>query len=93
MIDTSRALHFTIAGDLSCFSIKASGGDPFPDRELRPKFRAMVVERCGPMDVDMMSDDKGLIAWCGRPLVASPIGLQGAVAFGAVVVASVRGSS
>lgn len=26
----------------------------------------MVANRCRPMDVDMMSDDKGLNAWCGR---------------------------
>ena len=65
-------LHITgkgnaVADALSRFSIKASGGDPYPDRELRSRLRAMVVEHCGPMDVDMRSGAKGLNAWCARP--------------------------
>ena len=64
---TAAALHVagkdkTIAGALARFSIKSPGGDPSPDRELRPKFRAMPVRRCRSTDVDMTSDDRGLNA-------------------------------
>ena len=56
----------TIADDPPRLSIEAAGGDPFPGRELRPKFRAMLVGHCVSMDGDMMSGDKGLNAGCGR---------------------------
>ena len=48
-----------VADAPSRFSVKASGGGAYPDRELRPRIRAMVVDHCGPMDVDMMSGGTG----------------------------------
>ena len=47
----------TIADALSRFPIDAIGGNPFPGRELRPKFRIIGTKQCGPIDVDMLSDD------------------------------------
>ena len=55
-----------ISGELPRFATKASGGDPPPDKELRPKSRAMVVERCGSPDVDVMPDGGGMNAWRDR---------------------------
>lgn len=54
------------ADALPRFSLKATGGDPYPDRALRPRLRAMVVDHCGAVDVDMMSGDRGLNAWCAQ---------------------------
>ena len=51
-----------VADALSRFSLKASGGDQFPDREPRPKFRAVVTRHWVPTDVGMMSDAKGFNA-------------------------------
>ena len=51
-----------VADAVSRFLIEATGGKPYPGRELRPKFRAMVVDHWGPMDVDLMSDDRGVNA-------------------------------
>ena len=63
----AAALHIankdnTIADAPSRFSIKASGGNQFPDREPRPKFCAVATRPWGTTDADMMSDDKGLNA-------------------------------
>ena len=68
---TVAALHIAVvdnagADALSRSPSKESGGDQFPDRELRPKFRSMVPGRCWAMDVDVMSDGGGLNAWCDR---------------------------
>ena len=50
----------------SRFPFKATGGDPYPDRELRTTSRAMVVDHCRGTDVDTMSGDKWINAWCGQ---------------------------
>ena len=65
------ALHIAgrgniIADALPRFAIKATGGDPYPDRELRPRLPATVLGHCGAMDADMMSGDKGVNAWRAR---------------------------
>ena len=71
---------------VSRFSIKASGGDPYPARELRARFRAKVVDHCGPMDVDMTSGGKGPV------LVSSPIGFCRTAAVRAIVAVPPCGS-
>ena len=55
-----------IADALSRFPDKPTGGDPYPVWALRPKFRARAVDHCGAMDVDTMSDDEGVKAWCAH---------------------------
>ena len=65
------ALHIAGSGNAAAgaqyrVSIKASGGDSYPGRELRPKFRVMLAGRCGSMAVDVTSGDRGLGAWCDR---------------------------
>ena len=56
----------TVADALSRFTVKASGGDPFSDRQLRPEFRATAGRHCGAMDVAVMSDDRCPDAWPDR---------------------------
>ena len=65
------------AGALPRFSIKASGGDPFPDGELRPKFRATATDHCGRMGVNVMTDDKGPNARCDRSRSPSRSAFEG----------------
>ena len=65
---TLVALHITgrrnaVSGALSRFTIRARGRDPYPRRELRPKYRREVVERRGPINCDMLARDDGSNAW------------------------------
>ena len=58
------ALHIagrrnSVADALSRFTNRARGLDPRPHRELRPKYRREVTERCGVIDVDMLARDDG----------------------------------
>ena len=48
---------------LSRFSIRARGLDPYPERELRHKYRMEVNRRCGVIDVGMLASDDGSHAW------------------------------
>ena len=79
---TAAALHIagrdnTVPDALSRFSIKAPGGDPYPDRELGSRYRAIGAEHCGPMDVCMTSGDKGLNALCARPRSSASSAFEG----------------
>ena len=47
------------AGAYSRVSLRATGGDPYPDRDLRNRFRTQVGARCGRMDVDMLARGDG----------------------------------
>ena len=51
------------ADALSRFSIRARGLDPYPDRELRWRFRKEAQRCCGAVDVDMLASDDGRNAW------------------------------
>ena len=62
------ALHISgkdnsVAGALSRFSIRVRGLGPYPERELRWRFRQEARRRCGPADVDMLASDDGRNAW------------------------------
>ena len=47
----------------SRFSIRARGLGPYPDRELRWRFRQVSQRCCGAVDVDMLASDDGRNAW------------------------------
>ena len=47
----------------SRFSIRARGSGPYPDRELRWRFRQVSQRCCGAVDVDMLASDDGRNAW------------------------------
>ena len=56
---TPVVLHITgkdnsVAGALSRFTKKVSGGDPYQSRELRSRFRAQVGARRGRVDTDIV---------------------------------------
>ena len=49
-----------VAGAPPRSPLRASGGDPYPDREPHSRFRAQVEARCRHLDVDTMAtDDSG----------------------------------
>ena len=54
------------ADAFSRFTLKASGGDPYPDRKLRARFRTQVAPRRGRVHVDMMARGDGANAWALR---------------------------
>ena len=61
---TIAALHIAgrgnaVADALPRFSIRVRGLDPYPERELRWRYRKEVEARCGAADVDMMASDNG----------------------------------
>ena len=53
----------SVADSLSRFSIRVSGLDPFPEWELRWRYRKEVERPCGSADVDMLASDGGHNAW------------------------------
>ena len=57
------------AGAYSRVSLRATGGDPYPDRDLRNRFRAQVEARCGRMDVDMLARGDGKNARARRSVL------------------------
>ena len=62
------ALHISgkdnsVAGALSRFSIRVRGLGPYPERELRWRFRQEARRRCGPADVDMLASNDGRDEW------------------------------
>ena len=67
----------TAANALSRPPLRAIGGDPFPDRDLRARFHAQVGAECGDMDVDMMARGDGGNAWGPAPLSPSRYAFQG----------------
>ena len=65
---TVVALHIAgtdnaVSDALSRFSIRVRGPDPYPERELRWRFRHEVERRCGPAEVGMLASDDGRNAW------------------------------
>ena len=62
------ALHIagrgnSVADFLSRFSIRVRGMRPYPERELRWRFRIEVGRLCGPVDVDVLASDGGRNSW------------------------------
>ena len=54
------AIGCTVVADaLSRFSSRVCGLNPYPERELRKKFRSRVKERQGAVDMDMLASDDG----------------------------------
>ena len=59
------ALHISVGGSMvadtpSRFSVQVRGLGPYPERELRKKFRSVVQGRCGTVVFDMMARGDGL---------------------------------
>ena len=52
------------------FTLMAMGGEPYPRRELRSRFRVPVEARSGHMDVDITAHNHGPNAW--GPTYRSP---------------------
>ena len=65
---TAVALHIAgrrnaVADALAHFAIRARGLYPYLRRELRPRLRQEVVERCGEIDFDVLACDDGPNVW------------------------------
>ena len=71
-----------MADALSRFSIRARGLDPYPERELRWRYRKEVEARCGAVDVDMMASDDGHNAWVPNFRSPSNSALEGPLPWG-----------
>ena len=52
-----------MADTLSRSSIRVRGLDPYPERELRWRYRKEAQRRCGAADADMLASDDAHNAW------------------------------
>ena len=66
----TRRRDNSVAAALSMFPLRATGGDPCPDRDLRDRFGTHVESQRGDMGVDMMARGDGANAW--GPTFRSP---------------------
>ena len=65
------------ADALSRFSIRVRGLGPYPERELRWRFRKEVKRLCGSADVDMLASDDGRKAWVANSRLPSNSAFEG----------------
>ena len=56
----------SVADALSRFSIRVRGLGPYPEQELRRRFRKEAQRHCGPTDVDMLASNDGRNAWAAN---------------------------